>query len=146
MALGECGYEPALPLLSELRNEVIEATMVYVAIGDSLVRLSKPEQNDVSAVLEILEGENRMLSNGALRAMAMLKLIPSDSDANAILQYARACEVNDGTHFWVVAAAPGWSGPQLESYLNYCEKSERQDIIDALLLARKKKYKKWNPL
>lgn len=146
MALGECGYQPAIPLLTMLKDEVFDATMVYVAIGDAMVRLSRPDVNDVSAVLKILKSGNSMLCDGALRAMAMLKLRPDSSDIDLILAHAKSSNVNDGAHIWILAAAPGWSGSEIDGYLDFCGQSERREILDAVALAREKKYKKWSPL
>lgn len=47
---------------------------------------------------------------------------------------------------WVLAAAPGWSGSEIDDYLEFCEKSKRKEILNAVALAREKRYKKWSPL
>ena len=39
MALGESGYTESLEFLIQLAGQEFEATMVYVAIGDSIIRL-----------------------------------------------------------------------------------------------------------
>ncbi|WP_233289190.1 hypothetical protein [Kitasatospora sp. MBT63] len=44
MALGTCGHRPALGLLRDLARRPFEATAVYVALGDAIVRLSTPEE------------------------------------------------------------------------------------------------------
>ena len=146
MALGECGYKTAIPFLNELAKEKFEATMVYVAIGDAIVRLSIKSKNDAAPILKLLETGNEMLIDGALRAMAMLKVVPSDSCIEKIINYVAERELNQGMHVWVLAAAPGWSGTKVEEYLDYCAKSPREEITGAVALARKKKYKKWSPL
>lgn len=51
MALGECGYREALPLLEAFAQRPFEATMVYVAPGDAIVRLSYAGPSDVAPVL-----------------------------------------------------------------------------------------------
>jgi hypothetical protein len=53
---------------------------------------------------------------------------------------------NDGINFWVLAAAPGWSGKKVEEYLHFCSASKRDEITNAVELAQKHKYKKWSPL
>ena len=146
MAIGECGYKQALPLLSNLATKSFEATMVYVAIGDAIVRLSIEYENDTRIIFELLETDNEMLANGAFRAMAMLKMIPSEGDINKIIDYVSKKKLDEGIHFWVLAAAPGWRGKKLEEYLSYCINSQRDDIVKAAYLAREHKYKKWNPL
>jgi HEAT repeat protein len=146
MAIGECGYKPALPFLNELAKQGFEATMVYVAIGDAIVRLSIKNERDTTPLFNLLDTGNEMLIDGALRAMAMLKMVPSDNHIEKIINYVAARELNQGIHFWVLAAAPGWSGPKIEEYLDYCAKSPREEITSAVSLARKNKYKKWSPL
>ncbi|MFC9288738.1 hypothetical protein ACFT0E_19100, partial [Streptomyces sp. NPDC057052] len=42
MALGMCGHRPALGFLRELARRPHEATMVYAALGDAVVRLALP--------------------------------------------------------------------------------------------------------
>ena len=146
MALGECGYKPALPFLNELAKENFEATMVYVALGDAITRLTIDRKNDTSPILKFLNSGNDMLIDGALRAMAMLRMVPNACDMEKIISHVSEKELNEGIHFWVVAAAPGWSGSKVEEYLDYCEKSPREEITSAVALARKNKYKNWNPL
>lgn len=146
MAVGECGYKPALPFLNELAKKDFKATMVYVAIGDAIVRLSIENKRDTTTIFKLFDTSNDMLIDGALRAMAMLKMVPSDSHIEKIINYVAAREMNQGIHFWVVAAAPGWSGARVEEYLDYCAKSPQEEITSAVALARKNKYKQWNPL
>ncbi len=146
MAIGESVYKSALPFLNELAKQYFEATMVYVAIGDAIVRLSIENEKDATPILKLIDTGNEMLIDGALRAMAMLKMVPSDSHIENIINYVSERELNQGIHFWVVAAAPGWSGAKVEEYLDYCAKSPREEIISAVALARKNKYKKWSPL
>lgn len=146
MAIGECGYKPALPFLNELAKQDFEATMVYVAIGDAIVTLSIENERDTTPIFKLLDTGNEMLIDGALRAMATLKMVPSDGHIKKIINYVAARELNQGIHFWVVAAAPGWSGAKVEEYLDYCAKSPREEITSAVALARKHKYKKWSPL
>jgi len=146
MAIGECGYKPALPFLNELANKNFEATMVYVAIGDAIVRLSIEDEKDATPIFKLLKTGNEMLIDGALRAMAMLKMVPSNSHIEKIINYVSEREMNQGIHIWVLAAAPGWSGLKVEEYLDYCATSPREEITSAVSLARKKKYNKWSPL
>ena len=84
MAMGECVYKKALPFIIELSERDFEATMIFVAIGDAIVRLSR-NGNDASSVVDLLESQNDMLIDGALRAMAMLKMVPSPDQIDQIL-------------------------------------------------------------
>lgn len=146
MAIGECDYKPALPFLNGFLKQDNKATMLYVAIGDAIVRLSTENERDTATIFKLIDIGNEALIEGAFRAMAMLKMIPGDSEIEKIINYVAAKDLNQGIHFWIVAAAPGWSGSIVEEYLNYCERSPREEIINAVALARKGKYKKWSPL
>ncbi|NRA80454.1 MAG: hypothetical protein HRU18_19810 [Pseudoalteromonas sp.] len=146
MAIGECDYKPALPFLNEFVKQDNKATMLYVAIGDAIVRLSTENERDTATIFKLIDIGNEALIEGAFRAMAMLKMIPSYSEVEKIINYVAAKDLNQGIHFWIVAAAPGGSGSKVEEYLDYCERSPREETTNAVALARKGKYKKWNPL
>ena len=146
MAIGECDYKPALPFLNGLVKQNNKATMLFVAIGDAIIRLSIKNERDTPPIFKIIDTGNEALIEGAFRAMAMLNMIPSDSEIEKIINYVAAKDLNQGIHFWVVAAAPGWSGTKVEEYLDYCERSPREEMTNAVALARKGKYKKWRPL
>jgi HEAT repeat protein len=145
MALGECRYLEARPVVAELSHRDFEATMVYLALGDALVRLSPGQEVDV--VIDLIEeARHRMLIDGALRAMAMLRLVPSESAILRIIDYAAELSVNDGNRFWIIAACPGWPAKVTEPFLAACAGTDRSDFQEALELAKLGKYKTWRPL
>jgi len=146
MAIGECGYKPALPFLNILAKQNFESTMVYIAIGDAIVRLSIENKRDATPIFKLISTGNDSLIDGALRAMAMLRMVPSESQIENIIDYVAARESNLGVHIWVLAAAPGWSGSKLKEYLDYCSGSPQIELTSAVELARKNQYKKWSPL
>lgn len=146
MAIGECGYKPALDFLKSMAHQTLEATMVYLAIGDAIQRLSMQNEQDVTSIFKAIESGNFMVTDGALRSMAMLKMVPAEIDIERIIDHVAAQGKNDGINFWVLAAAPGWSGKKVEEYLHFCSASKRDEITNAVGLAQKHKYKKWSPL
>jgi hypothetical protein len=147
MALGESGYRDALPFLEMLSRQPIEATMVYVGLGDAIVRLRQSGPTDLSSVLNILrDSQNLSLINGAFRAMAMLRLVPESADMVEILSYANKLSLDEGHRFWVAAAAPGWRGPLVSRFIDDCAQSSRPDLREAAALALAGKYKQWRPL
>jgi hypothetical protein len=147
MALGECGHEPALPTLERLAGSEIKATMVYAGLGDAIVRLSRRHDHDASRVLAaVRHSKNPMLIDGMLRAMAMLQMVPDATTIGEILAFVKPLTPTAGLRFWVAAAAPGWTHPDLDGFLADCETSGRADVTEAAALARLKKYKKWRPL
>jgi hypothetical protein len=146
MALGECGYEEALSFLRELARAKFEATMVYVALGDAIVRLARKHQNVALPVIECARSGNDMLADGAFRAMAMLRMVPDEATIATLIDLVSARPPEDGIPFWVVAAAPGWKGPKVEAFLHECESSPRKDVCDAAKDALLGKYRRWKPL
>ena len=146
MAIGECEYVDALPFLESLSETKIEATMVYVGIGDALVRLKSKGGNDVAPVLSLMMSDNHMLIDGAFRAMAMLKMVPSDDAINAILEFVSKFDIEHGIRFWPLAASAGWNGNNVEKYVSKCSQSSRQDLQHAAKLAGESKYYNWRPL
>ena len=53
MALGECRYREALQFLVEMAAKPLEATMIYVGLGDAIVRLKSQSLNDAAPILEL---------------------------------------------------------------------------------------------
>lgn len=146
MALAECDYVPALPYLQSLAQQPFEATMVYVAIGDALVRLGRAYENDARPVLTVLQSGNDMLIDGGFRAVAMLRLTLDQPSVDQIVAYVSQRSLVDGLRFWVAAAAPGWGGLLVEQFLAACVASPRESLQQAARAAQQKKYLKWNPL
>ena len=146
MAIGECGYTDALPFLRDFAAETLEATMIYVGLGDALVRLQARSPQDAAPITDLMSTGNGMLIDGAFRAMAMLKMVPSEDHIEQILAFVSALPLEDGNRFWVLAAAPGWGGESVDAFVAECLQSNRQDLREAAELAGKKKYRKWHPL
>jgi HEAT repeat protein len=141
MALGECRYEPSVPLLLDLSTRKLEH-MVYVAIGDALVRLSADPEKEL---LRVLSTGKPALAEGALRAVAMLRLDLSTEAIESVIAHVAKPE-NEQLRFWVAAAAPGWDGPTVQAFLHDCSRLDRKETREAAQAALKKKYLRWNPL
>ncbi len=146
MALAESGYQPALPYLEELSRQRFDATMVYTALGDAIVRLGRPSAEDAGPVLHLMASGNAGLIDGAFRAVAMLRLRLEQTAVDQIVTFASALPVAAGLRFWVAAAAPGWRGPNVEAFLNECARGPREDVREAAVAALQGKYLKWSPL
>lgn len=149
MALGECDYKPALPFLKSL-TETLSGGMLHVALGDAIVRLSRSHPNDAAAALELLESGNLSLAQGAMQALAMLRMVPDDNSVRQIIELALKLDLdpNEWTIIWLLRALPGWP-PELTDAL--VEKwatapPQHQQVCSAVELARKRQYRKWSPL
>jgi hypothetical protein len=143
MALGESGYSEALPHLRELADRDFEATAVYGALGDAIVRLGRRSRDDPTPVHDILHAGNCMLIDGAFRAVAMLRLTLDQPTIDAIVAHVADLDLGDGHRFWVAAAAAGWSGPAVERFLDDCICSPREDVRTAAEASRQGKYRRW---
>jgi group I intron endonuclease len=153
LALGECEYCEALPFLWELAAREFEASMVYVALGDAIVRLGRSEANDGTPIYAIMETGNEMLIDGAFRAMAMLHMVPDQQTIDHILDLASpmageadltspsATRVD--LRFWVAAAAPGWPGRKVRQFLETCLLIGDDQLRHAAQAALQRKYLNW---
>ena len=146
MALGTCSCKAGLEYLWQLARSNFEATMLYVAIGDAIVRLGRDFEADPGPMLAILATDNEMLIEGAFRATAMLQLRYEAATIETVLNYLRPRRHADGLRFWVAAAAPGWDSPHLEEFLNTCISGMREDVRQAAIAAKAKQYRQYNPL
>jgi hypothetical protein len=145
MALGECLYVDAVPFLKDFSVRQLKATMIYVGLGDALVRLQIQSLEDGAPILELMRQQNEMLTDGAFRAMAMLKMVPRENQIDQILRVVSALPLDHYNRFWPLAAAPGWKGDNVVAFIAECTRSPRSDIQEAAKLAADQKYKKWNP-
>jgi hypothetical protein len=146
MAIGECEYFEALQFLEDLSNQKFEATMVYVGIGDALIRLKQQGRENIEPVFALMKSGNEMLIDGGFRAMAMLKMVPSDRDIQRIIKFTSKFNKEHCLRFWPLAASAGWSGKYVENFIEQCAKSKRQDLQQAAKFASESKYYNWNPL
>jgi hypothetical protein len=146
MAIAENDYRPACPYLETLTHQHFEATMVYTALGDAIVRLGRSTPDDVSPALRLLATNNHMLITGALRAIAMLQLKPIQADIDQLITYVLDHSPHHGADFWIAAAAPGWSGERVAQFLARAALSQDDNTRRAALAAQQKRYLKWSPL
>lgn len=157
MAIGECDVKAALPYLHELAAQPFEATMFYSALGDALLRLSRKTPNDADVVLDNIDGGNPSLICGSLQAVAMLRMVPSQTVIAKIIvytlaAYAKTAHIKTGSDWsivWALRAAPGWHGTEVDQFLKTCAEisfEQNQQIHSATQLALAKKYDKWSPL
>ncbi len=149
MALGESGYTDSLNFLSELAKIEFEATMVYLAIGDAIGRLTYSATHDIHRVIEHVKGKNSkpLLIDGVLRGIAMLKLIPNKQDIDWLIEFGSSIKAQDNNRTWIASAAAGWlNNKNVDGFLKKCLKSENPQTIKAAEAALNKKYIKWSVL
>jgi hypothetical protein len=76
----------------------------------------------------------------------MLRLHLTPAAVDQIVAHVSGRSPNDPLRFWVAAAAPGWSGPAVATFLAACVMGPRQDVAEAARLAQQGRYGRWNPL
>lgn len=128
LALGLTGHREALPFLRELAGRPFTATMVYVGVGESLVRLA---DDPAGEVLWCLGQGPDMLADGALRGMARLGLVPEEPVRDAILDVVERTPQEHHLRYWPAVAAGGWPGRRARSYLKKCARGPREDVAEA---------------
>ncbi len=147
MALGEIEHVDSLSYLHELAKQSFKATMVYVALGDSVTRLTLvANDGDANSIVDLLEDNHPMFVNGVLRATAMLQLTPDDSTVRRIVNYGKGLEAEDDSRTWIAAAAAGWDDAGIAEFLEQCVASNNQQTQRAAKAALENKYLKWSPL
>lgn len=155
ITLGVLKYVPALPSLWELAGQEIDATILYVALGDALMRLLVSKEVLLTeAWTSILETQRPMLFDGALRATALLKLVPDFETIRSMLAVAGTPEFaqqvrgypNDpsGIRYWAAAASAGWPPVLTHDFLVSCQLIKHTGLQYAAELALKRKYVKWD--
>ena len=154
IALGVIKYNVALPFLWKLANQNLDATILYLALGDSIVRLSLERKSIAKIWREALDTQNPMLLMGALRAIALLKLIPDNATIRSIVEVARRPEFIDcvpgypgdqsGLRYWIAVASAGWEPRLVHDFLLECQLINDASLRYAVENALKSKYVKWN--
>ncbi|MFJ9953255.1 HEAT repeat domain-containing protein [Kitasatospora sp. NPDC091207] len=145
MALGTCDHRPALGFLRDLARRPFEATMVYVALGDAIVRLNTPEDT-ADSLRWCLDSGTPMLADGALRAVAMQRLSLDTGTIDHVLDLLGPLDPNDGLRFWAAAAAAGWTGPRVSTFLRECAEGPRADVANAAASSLRGTYQTYSPL
>ena len=109
MAIGHCNYKDALSYVKSLILHQI-GVMVDVAIGDTTLRLSRVNESDAEAAITFIACGNRLLIQGAMQAIAMLRMIPDDATMRRLVDHGLSLELgeDDWTIIWLLRAVPGW--------------------------------------
>jgi len=150
MAIGRCNYTDGRPFIETIVTRQI-GSMVDVAVGDTLLRLSRQHENDAARAIEFVEANDKMLTHGAMRAIAMLRIVPDESAMQQLLTHGLSLDLGDDdwTVIWLLRAVPGWPDHLVRPLLDKWGAipfSKQQQIHGAVELARHRKYFRWSPL
>ena len=149
MAIGESGYSLAGPFLREIASREIENSILFMALGDSLVRLSDSVSSQVELVREFLERQNLLLIGGGLRAIAMTGVQVSETACIELMKAVESlprCEMGLECRVWMAVVATGKSSPEIASVIQKWSSSDHQQLRRAASAALVGKRLKWRPL
>jgi HEAT repeat protein len=154
IALGVTKTYVALPFLWDLVRREFEATFLYQGLGDAILRLSYEEQGVEQALESIFATQDVRVFNGAFRALAMLKLVPSQEAIQRIIRLARDPAAVDfirgypndktGLRYWIAVASAGWKEELVASFLKECEQVGDTTLRWAAENSKKGKYVKYD--
>jgi len=146
MALGERGFEAALPVLEVLAKEGVDrSTMVEMALGDAIVRISDSSQ-ELHKGIETLSNCSEATKAGGLRALAILRRTPAVQDIDRIVGWVETSSVDSDVLYWALGAAPDWPRRELDLLLSRSQASSRKDIRENASFAQRRTYRSFKPL
>ncbi|MFE5945217.1 HEAT repeat domain-containing protein [Streptomyces massasporeus] len=131
MALGACGYRPAVEFLAGLARQPTEDDAVHLALGDAITRLRSPAEGVSAPLAWCLEQGDPSLTDGALRAVAGFGGVPDASTVDRILDLLDPLDPYDGLRYWAAVAAANWPGARVRAFLESCAAGPRADVAEA---------------
>lgn len=153
VALGVTKVYTALPFLWRLVHQPFEATILYHGLGNAILRLSYEEHGVEQALERIIATQDQRVYNGAFRAVAMLRLVPSDATIQTIIRLARDPTAVDlvrgypadktGLRYWVAVASAGWQPALVADFLAECDQLGDAALKWAVANSKKGKYLKY---
>ncbi|MFH9616319.1 HEAT repeat domain-containing protein [Streptomyces pratensis] len=146
MALGTCGSPSDLAYLRDLVLQRGTPDAVRCAGGDAVVRLSHMEQSHTEAIRWCLGTGDETLAEGALQAMAMLRLVLDRETVAHVLDHVEDRPPHDWLRFWPAVAAAGWTGERVHGFLTSCASGPRADVAEAATTSLAGNYGTYRPL
>ncbi|MFD7572415.1 HEAT repeat domain-containing protein [Streptomyces sp. NPDC059810] len=131
MALGACGYLPAVEFLRERAQQPTEDDAVHIALGDAITRLGSLAEGVSTPVEWCLDQGDPSLIEGALRAVAAVGRVPAASTVDRILDLLDTLDPYDGLRYWAAVAAVKWPGERVRAFLESCAAGPRADVAEA---------------
>lgn len=142
MALAACGTSDEARQVVEALFSLDLEPMVHLAAGDAAVRL---HWDIDAAVLAALQSDSLARAEGAIRALAMTRSVPSDEVVRSVIAFAAAPN-HQQVRFWVAAAAAGWPPNLVKDFLETCLADASADTRRAAQASLNGRYLRWNPL
>ncbi|GGM89388.1 MAG TPA: hypothetical protein VIL71_23600 [Spirillospora sp.] len=109
----------------------LESDMVYVGVGDAIVRLGRRTDDDPSPIFWCIDRRDDHLADGAFRDMAMLRMVPPGDAVQRIIAFVRRRDAFDMLRSWPAVAAAGWKPEDVHEFLVECAEGPREDVAEA---------------
>lgn len=152
MALGACRYRPAASFLEDLAIRPFDATMIYLAVGDAMLRIAEAEGRHWQLTARLLDTANADVLYGACQAIAMLRLMAPREIIEQLIDFAERYSLDESQgpnrRFCVAAAMPGWldESPRVRPFLSVCTGSKNEQLRAAAEAALLGRYTTLHPL
>jgi hypothetical protein len=129
-ALGVLDYKPALPDIEKIVRQNIPHDMITMNAATAFVQLIRKNIHDAQPVLELLNFGSTSVIAGALRALAIDKMLPPKNEIEEILKIS--WDINKhkdrlGHEFGFIdpriysaVACAGWDLELTKEFLNHC--------------------------
>lgn len=129
-ALGVLDYKPALPDIEKIVRRNIPHDMITMNAATAFVQLKRKNIYDGQPVLELLNFGSTSVIAGALKALAIDKMLPSKNEIEEILKIS--WDINKhkdriGHEFglidpriYLAVACAGWDLELTKDFLNHC--------------------------
>jgi hypothetical protein len=106
------------------------------------------QNGKISSIISFLDNKskNPFVIEGLIRAIAMLKLIPSREDIEQIIAYGNMEDVAENHRTWIASAAADWTSNSVVCFLNKCVTSDNQQTRRAAKCSLRKEYLEWSIL
>ncbi|MHC5037048.1 MAG: hypothetical protein ACYTHM_07020, partial [Planctomycetota bacterium] len=118
--LTEFHYTPAYSHLHRLSFREFNATILYTALGEALIRLGRNYENDPSPLFDIMDRGNFILLDGAFRAVTLLHIRFAADVVEDILAFLAQLEeegTEDYQKYFSNGGDPGWKSPSISRFI-----------------------------
>ena len=155
LALGLCRHAPALSFLEALARRNHKAAILYMGLGDAIFRLRVLTNSPDEALERIYGYENHGITYGGFRALAVLRLVPSEegmrrlfevaSDPHAVATVRRFPGDPVGLRLWAAVASTEWPSAAKAEFLAACAEVRDERLQEAVADSRAGTRRNWWP-
>lgn len=146
MALGECGGTTTLLALQRMVRESLYSTMVFIALGDALVKIASRGGNTDLIWTWLIEIDHSEITEGALRGTYMSNIHITDKVIESLVHNISQHNLDDSIMFWAAAAALRWRNKAANKLLEQLLDSPRDDVREAAQQSSAGNFIKYNVL